>query len=173
MRADVLSLLPPQLDENGNPTGRRLVNDIDLAAAGLGAHGDAARARHRQPDAAERGRQPARRVSRRPSRRAAARVVVYDGVHVQARTRSRRRRSAVSCSRTRNGAAKVTQIISRGAANSTDQYGLAGAGGTTTVTNLFAGGSSPDSDRTWVSSTTTVTARCRLATAARSASSSP
>ena len=33
MRADVLHLLPPQLDENGNPTGRRLVNDADLQAA--------------------------------------------------------------------------------------------------------------------------------------------
>jgi hypothetical protein len=35
MRADVLGLLPPQLDELGNPTGRRLVNNVDLLAAGL------------------------------------------------------------------------------------------------------------------------------------------
>jgi hypothetical protein len=31
LRADVLRLLPMQLDENGAPTGRRLVNDADLA----------------------------------------------------------------------------------------------------------------------------------------------
>ena len=38
MRADVLSLLPLELDQDSNPTGRRLVNDEDLAAAGLSAH---------------------------------------------------------------------------------------------------------------------------------------
>lgn len=38
MRADVLRLLPPQLDENGAPTGRRLVNDADLSANGLAPH---------------------------------------------------------------------------------------------------------------------------------------
>jgi hypothetical protein len=38
MRADVLRLLPPQLDENREPTGRRLVNDADLAANNLDPH---------------------------------------------------------------------------------------------------------------------------------------
>jgi hypothetical protein len=38
MRADVLRLLPLQLDLNGEPTGRRLVNDSDLAAFGLAPH---------------------------------------------------------------------------------------------------------------------------------------
>ena len=38
MRADVLHLLPLQLDENKNPTGRRLVNDADLAANRLAPH---------------------------------------------------------------------------------------------------------------------------------------
>jgi hypothetical protein len=38
MRADVLRLLPLQLDDNGKPTGRRLVNDSDLAANGLDPH---------------------------------------------------------------------------------------------------------------------------------------
>ena len=33
-RADVLMFFPPQRDANGNPTGRRLVNDMDLLAAG-------------------------------------------------------------------------------------------------------------------------------------------
>ncbi|HYM23573.1 MAG TPA: hypothetical protein VEU08_10200, partial [Vicinamibacterales bacterium] len=34
-RADVLRLLPLQKDPNGNPTGKRLVNNQDLQAAGL------------------------------------------------------------------------------------------------------------------------------------------
>jgi hypothetical protein len=38
MRADVLRLLPSQLDENGEPTGRRLVNDADLAVNNLASH---------------------------------------------------------------------------------------------------------------------------------------
>lgn len=38
MRADVLRLLPLQLDQNGEPTGRRLVNDADLAANRLDSH---------------------------------------------------------------------------------------------------------------------------------------
>ena len=33
-RADVLMFFPPQRDKNGNPTGRRLVNDMDSIAAG-------------------------------------------------------------------------------------------------------------------------------------------
>jgi hypothetical protein len=38
MRADVLRLLPLQLDVNGKPTGRRIVNDSELAANNLEAH---------------------------------------------------------------------------------------------------------------------------------------
>ncbi|HEY6506453.1 MAG TPA: hypothetical protein VIY56_00485, partial [Vicinamibacterales bacterium] len=38
MRADVLRHLPRQLDANGEPTGRRLVNESDLAARGLAPH---------------------------------------------------------------------------------------------------------------------------------------
>jgi hypothetical protein len=38
MRADVLHLLPLQMDENNKPTGRRLVNDSDLAANKLEPH---------------------------------------------------------------------------------------------------------------------------------------
>jgi hypothetical protein len=37
-RADVRRLLPVQLDAQGNKTGKRLVNDSDLAAAGFGPH---------------------------------------------------------------------------------------------------------------------------------------
>ena len=37
-RADVLRLLPLQLDEQGNPTGKRLVNSADLQKSGLPQH---------------------------------------------------------------------------------------------------------------------------------------
>jgi hypothetical protein len=35
LRADVLRLLPPKLDANGNSTGKLLVNDADLLSNGL------------------------------------------------------------------------------------------------------------------------------------------
>src|SRR5205823_5026412 len=37
-RADVLRYLPLQRDASGNPTGKRLVNDADLQAAGFPLH---------------------------------------------------------------------------------------------------------------------------------------
>ena len=72
MRADVLSLLPAQLDEAGNPTGRRLVNNADLIAAGEdAAHGHAPGTRRRQPDTAERRCQLVHRLPRHRSDHAA------------------------------------------------------------------------------------------------------
>ena len=86
MRADVLRLLPLQMDENGKPTGRRLVNDADLAANRLDPHtvtlpdsgifnfvpqsaGASLLVIYQDPD-------PAAPLTS---------IVVYDGLHVQAR----------------------------------------------------------------------------------------
>ena len=153
MRADVLSLLPPQLDESGNPTGRRLVNDVDLLAATYLPEN----ARLHTVTLPERGV-----GNQTPQSAGASLFVVFRDVSgdsgAEAHRRLRRRpragqgcarrsrRFAASCSR-RGGAAKVTQIISRGAANATDQVTFAGAGVNTVAGNLFAGSPSPDSDR--------------------------
>ena len=85
MRADVLRLLPLQLDENGKPTGRRLVNDLDLAANGLDPHTVSL------PDSGIFNFVPQSAgasllvIYQDPNPAAPLRsVVVYDGLHVQA-----------------------------------------------------------------------------------------
>ncbi len=85
MRADVLRLLPPQLDENGSPTGRRLVNDGDLAANGLDPHTVTL------PDSGIFNFVPQSAgasllvIYQDPNPAASlTSVVVYDGIHVQA-----------------------------------------------------------------------------------------
>src|SRR5688572_17613472 len=162
MRADVLSLLPPQLDESGNPTGRRLVNDVDLLAATYLPVNE----RLHTVTLPERG------VGNQTPQSAGAslfvvfrdvfgtaalkRIVVYDGVHVQAKGTSTQQKIR-GFLQSAGGAAKVTQITSRGAANATDQVTFAGSGANTVAGNLFAGSLSPDSDRSWIDSTIDVT----------------
>src|SRR6185369_9434385 len=87
MRADVLSMLPAQMDENGHPTGRRIVNDFDLTAAGLPLHSvtlpEYGVGNHSPQSAGAslfvvyRDTDPTA-----PLRR----VVVYDGMHLQTKT---------------------------------------------------------------------------------------
>jgi len=84
------------------------------------------------------------------------RIVVYDGIHVQAKgaTTTQKIRGFLQSAA---GAARVLQITSRGAANPTDETTVIGAGTTTIANNLFAGSLSPDSDRSWANPVTTVT----------------
>ena len=164
MRADVLSLLPPQLDENGNPTGRRLVNDVDLIAATYLAEDESDRLHTvTLPERGVGNQTPQSAgaslfVVYRDVEGAAAlkRIVVYDGVHVQAKGTSTQQKIR-GFLQSAGGAAKVTQITSRGAANATDQVTFVGAGANTVQGNLFAGSLSPDSDRSWIDSTIDVT----------------
>jgi hypothetical protein len=157
MRADVLSLLPAQLDEAGNPTGRRLVNNADLTAAGEDLHTVTLPERgvgNQTPQSAGASLFIVYRdiVPTTPLRR----IVVYDGIHVQAKgaTTTQKIRGFLQSAA---GAARVLQITSRGAANPTDETTVIGAGTTTIANNLFAGSLSPDSDRSWANPVTTVT----------------
>ena len=83
-RADVLPLLAIERDENGNPTGRRLVNDVDLLAAGESLN------TVRLPEAGTSYHTPQSAgatlfvVYQDPNPSAALRrIVVYDGAHLQ------------------------------------------------------------------------------------------
>jgi hypothetical protein len=158
MRADVLSLLPPQLDENGNPTGRRLVNDQDLVAAGQAYHTVTLPERGTGNQTPQSAGASLFIVYRDTATGAPLkRVVVYDGVHVQQKGETTRQKIRGFLQSSGN-TGKVTQILSRGAANPTDQVTFAGAGANTVATNLFAGSLSPDSDRSWLTATTNVSA---------------
>jgi len=158
MRADVLALLPLQKDENGFPTGRRLVNDMDLVAAGM-----TAGHKIRLPEAGTGNQTPQSAgaslflVYRDPSE-PLRRIVVYDGLHVAQRgeTTVQRIRGFLQSNVTAPGQAKLTQIVSRGAANPTEQLTFDGAG---IPSNSFAGSLSPDSDRAWASPTIDVSAQ--------------
>jgi len=87
MRADVLRLLPLQLDDKGEPTGRRLVNDADLAANKLTPHSVTL------PDSGIFNFVPQSAgasllvIYQDPNQAAPlTSIVVYDGLNVQART---------------------------------------------------------------------------------------
>ena len=87
MRADVLSLLPAQMDENGQPTGRRIVNDVDLVAAGLPLHSVTLPERgvgNQSPQSAGASLFVVYRDITAGT--ALRRVVVYDGQHLQLKT---------------------------------------------------------------------------------------
>ncbi|HET9362739.1 MAG TPA: hypothetical protein VFO58_23475, partial [Vicinamibacterales bacterium] len=154
MRADVLMLLPLQLDENGFPTGRRLVNNMDLTAAGLPLN------TVRLPERGTGNQTPQTAgaslflVYRDPSA-PLKRIVVYDGLHVmqQGETGVQRIRGFLQSS---GAPARLTQIVARGQVDDSDQLTVSGSG-TTSAGNLFFGNLSPGSDRAWASPTTTIT----------------
>ena len=157
MRADVLSLLPLQMDDNGFPTGRRLVNDMDLTAAGLNPGHTV-----RLPEAGTGNQTPQTAgaslflVYRDPAE-PLRRIVVHDGLHIleQGVTGVQRIRGFLQ-SAAPGAQAKLTQIIARGQIDASDQMTVTGAGIPTTSGNLFAGNLSPSSDRAWASPTTDV-----------------
>ena len=157
MRADVLSLLPLQMDENGFPTGRRLVNDKDLVDAGMPAGHPV-----RLPEAGTGNQTPQSAgaslflVYRDPAA-PLRRIVVYDGLRIlgQGETAVQRIRGFLQSSAV-GVQSRLTQIMSRGQVDNTDLLTVTGAGTTTTAGDLFAGNLSPSSDRAWQSLTTTI-----------------
>ena len=62
-RADVLRLLPVQMDANGKPTGKRLVNDADLLSNWLPPHTVTLPDGDRESGSAERRRHALRGLS--------------------------------------------------------------------------------------------------------------
>jgi Big-like domain-containing protein len=87
-RADVLRLLPMQVDKDNKPTGKRLVNDADLALNQLPAHTVTlpVRAGNQIPESAGASLVVIYREDPDPGippTEPLRRIVIYDGVHVQ------------------------------------------------------------------------------------------
>jgi hypothetical protein len=80
-RADVLRWLPIRMDKDNQPTGKRLVNDVDLIAHGLPLHQVKLpeRSGNQVPESAGASLVVVYRDPAQPLRK----IVVYDGVHVQ------------------------------------------------------------------------------------------
>ena len=148
MRADVLPLLPLELGVDGNPTGRRLVNDADLMAAGLPLHTVTL------PEAGKGNKTPQSAgaslfvVYRLPTEQL-RRIVVFDGNHTQApdETTVQSIRGALQSS---TGGAQLTYLVASGAPNDTDQVLFSGAGDPQIIgTNPFFRVGGGSSDRAW------------------------
>jgi hypothetical protein len=171
MRADVRRLLPPQLDAQGQPTGRRVVNHADLQKyqqqfpddnwlltvtlpeAGTGnqlpqSAGASLLLVYRNPEP-----QPNDPVQ--PLRS----IVVYDGVHLQAPGEStvHTLRGFIQ-SKVSGAAARFTPIVGSGSPNSTDRVSFkSGSGFSVVGTDTFMRTSGGTSDRAWSNPTFPVT----------------
>jgi cadherin-like protein/Big-like domain-containing protein len=153
-RADVLRLLPRQLDKNGKPTGKLLVNDTDLTAAGLPLHTVAV------PEAGNGNVIPQSAgaslvvVFRDPSK-PLKKIVVYDGIYIeeQGKTTVQNIRGVYQ-SDPSNKQAKITHIVGSGAKNPSESLTVTG---TTSkkVLDPFQG-TSKNSDRSWAAITVDV-----------------
>ena len=144
-RADVLRLLPSKLDENGI---RVLVNNDDLLANGQPL------TTVRMPDAGSGNQSPTTagvslfvvyrdRVSPLTS------ISVYDGVAVQTPGAATEHTFAGFLGAPANANARMTQIVSAGANNSSERLYF---NNTLLAANPFAGGG-PASDRSWTTAT--------------------
>lgn len=126
-RADVLRLLPLQLDTNGRPTGKRLVNDADLVKSGFAAHAvtlpDAGQAINHAPVSAGASLIV---IYRDPSQPLTS-IVLYDGAYLQgpSATMTQTIRGFFQSSSTH--VAKMTHIGGSGKNNKTDRLYFKGA----------------------------------------------
>ena len=171
MRADVRRLLPPQLDAQGKPTGKRVVNHADLLKyqqqfpndkwvltvtlpeAGTGnqlpqSAGASLLIVYRNPDP-QVGDPPQSLKS----------IVVYDGIHLQApgEITTHTLRGFVQ-SATTGTQAKFTPIVGSGAPNNTDRVSFKSGNGFTVLgTDKFIRTSGGTSDRAWSNPTFPVT----------------
>jgi hypothetical protein len=166
MRADVRRLLPPQLDANGKPTGKRVVNHAELQQYQQQFPADNWLLTVTLPDAGGGGQLPQSAgasllivyrnpdpVSNDPPQPLRS-IVVYDGVHVQGpeEVTVNTIRGFVQAAGTQG---RLTHIVGSGATNSTDRVSFrSGSSFAVLGTNVFnrtAPGS--DSDRGWSSPT--------------------
>ena len=147
-RADVLRLLPPQLDANGNSTGKLLVNDADLVSYGLPLNTVTL------PEAGTGNQTPQSAgasllvIYRNPSEPLRS-ITLYDGVYVQppGATMTQTLRGFYQSSAAKS--ARITHIVGSGAKNSTERLFFNGS--------LIASDPFPDSavssDRAWANPT--------------------
>src|SRR5262245_59750595 len=152
-RADVLHLLPFQLDANGQPNGRRLVNDADLTSNGLPLttvtlpNGNAG---NQVPSAAGATLFVVYRSASQPL----TKIVLYDGISVQAPGATMHQTIRGFYQSASSKSAKMTQIVGSSSPNSTEQVLF---NGSVIAANPFIGSNSPQSNRAWSSPTWDVT----------------
>ena len=162
MRADVLPLLALELDTNKNPTGRRLVNDADLTAAGETLNTVTLPDEGVHDDVPESAGATLVVVYQDPSATAPLRrIVVFDGGHILARgeTTNERVRGFYQAVHTSAGRSQLTHILA-----STD-YDINNSRPTVSFNNVPIPGSTinfghVDNDhRAWLTQTLDVTAQ--------------
>ena len=120
-RADVLRLLPEQLDVDDKTTGRRLVNDVDLLNAGFAPpHRDGCR---RRATAIRPRKARARRClsSIATCGRPLTKIVVYDGAYVQPMGVKMTQTLRGFLQSSANPQAKFTHIVGSGGPSKTDR----------------------------------------------------
>src|SRR5258706_10216658 len=153
-RADVLRLLPEQVDANGTPTGKRLVNDTDLLNSQLPRHTVTL------PEAASGNQVPSSAgatllvIYRDPATPLTS-IVLYDGISVQAPGEITTQTIRGFLQSSTSHVAKLTHIASSGAPNPTDQLSFNGA--SIAADPFFASGRL-SSDRGWSNPTYNVSA---------------
>ena len=148
-RADVLRLLPLQLDEQGNPTGKRLVNNSDLLANQLPLHTVTL------PEAGTGNQVPQSAgasllIVYRDPLQPLTKVVVYDGIYVKApgAGMSQQIRGFLESSPIKS--ARLTHIVGSGAPNGNEQLRFTGTGSSVLLAaNPFSSASQSTSDRGW------------------------
>src|SRR5262249_9416388 len=153
-RADVLRFLPLQMDANGKFTGRRLVNDADLAADQklTVTLPQSASSTSRAPQSAGASLLV---IYRDPSEPLTS-VVLYDGVFVQppGRSMDQRIRGFLQSS-SANRAAKLTHIVSGGPQDRIERLWF---NGSQVATDPFGAAADSSIDRAWSSPTFNVSA---------------
>src|SRR5687767_3669210 len=126
-RADVLRLLPLQLDEQGNPTGKRLVNNTDLQANQLPLH------TVRLPEAGTGNQVPQSAgasllIVYRDAAQPLTKVVVYDGIYVKAPGAGMTQGIRGFLESSPIKLARLTHIVGSGAPNGNEQLRFTGSG---------------------------------------------
>ena len=158
-RADVLHLLPSQVDGDGNATGKRLVNDADLLQFGLPLHSVTlpdAGAGNQVPQSAGATLVVVYRAAGAPLRK----VVLFDGITLQSDGALAQNVFGFLQSSTGATSAKLTHIIGSNGANKTDQIWFSdGRRRQLLATNAIVPNGSPASDRVWAATTFDVGSR--------------
>lgn len=127
-RADVLRLLPEQLDVNGNPTGRRLVNDTDLMETGFPLH-TVTLPKGSVGEEAPRSGGASLLVVYRDTTQPLTKIVVFEGAYVQPKGVAMRQTIRGFLQSSTNPVAKTTHIIGSGGPSTTDRLWFTGGGG--------------------------------------------
>jgi hypothetical protein len=153
-RADVRRLLPVRRDAQGQPTGKRLVNDADLIADGDALSTvafPAAGAGNNASETAGASLLVVYRDSSEPLRK----IDVYDGLYIQppGATMLEHLQGFYRSDAVRS--ARITHIVSSGAKNSTEQLWF---NGSLVATNPFPDPLTAASDRAWADPTYDVSA---------------